>query len=45
VCLAHSSHTRYPDATPFERMQWSVLNCAVALMGYWCAAAVVDKPW
>jgi hypothetical protein len=33
------------QATQFERMQWSVLNAAVSLVGYWCAAAVVDKPW
>ncbi|KAI8468145.1 MAG: major facilitator superfamily domain-containing protein [Monoraphidium minutum] len=35
----------YPDATPFERMQWTVLNSAISLCGYWLAAAVIDKPW
>ena len=35
----------YPDATPFERMQWTVLNSAVSLAGYWLAAAWVDKKW
>lgn len=35
----------YPDATPFERMQWTVLNSTVSLFGYWLAAALVDKPW
>lgn len=34
-----------PQATPFERMQWTVLNSAISLTGYWCAAALVDKPW
>jgi hypothetical protein len=33
------------QATEFERMQWTVLNSAVSLMGYWCAAALVDKKW
>lgn len=33
------------QATPFERMQWTVLNSAVSLMGYWAAAALVDKKW
>lgn len=26
-------------------MQWTVLNSAISLMGYWCAAALVDKKW
>jgi hypothetical protein len=26
-------------------MQWTVLNSAVSLCGYWAAAALVDKPW
>jgi hypothetical protein len=33
------------QATEFERMQWTVLNSAVSLIGYWCAAALVDKKW
>jgi hypothetical protein len=35
----------YPNATQFERMQWTVLNSAISLLGYWAAAALVDKPW
>jgi hypothetical protein len=35
----------YPKATPFERMQWTVLNSFIALLGYWLAAAWVDKSW
>jgi MFS family permease len=35
----------YPKATEFERMQWTVLNSAISLLGYWCAAALVDKKW
>jgi hypothetical protein len=34
-----------PQATEFERMQWSVLNSAISLTGYWTAACFVDKPW
>jgi hypothetical protein len=33
------------QATEFERMQWTVLNSAVSLCGYWAAAALVDKKW
>jgi hypothetical protein len=32
------------QASPFERMQWGVLNSAVSLCGYFAAAAVVDNP-
>eukprot|EP00877_Chromochloris_zofingiensis_P002903 jgi/Chrzof1/12613/Cz07g01060.t1 len=35
----------YPKATAFEKQQWTVLNAAVALMGYFCAAWLVDKKW
>ncbi|KAI8465659.1 MAG: major facilitator superfamily domain-containing protein [Monoraphidium minutum] len=35
----------YPDATPFQRMQWAAVNSAVALTGYWAAAALVDRRW
>jgi len=35
----------YPGATLFVRMQWTLLNSAVALMGYYAAALVIDKPW
>jgi hypothetical protein len=35
----------YPKATEFERMQRTVLNSAVSLMGYFCAAALIDKKW
>lgn len=35
----------YPRATPFERIQWSVLNSLVALSGYYAAAILIDKPW
>jgi hypothetical protein len=33
------------QATEFQRMKWTVLNSAVALCGYWAAAALVDKKW
>jgi hypothetical protein len=26
-------------------MQWTVLNSAISLLGYWTAAVFVDKPW
>jgi hypothetical protein len=35
----------YPGATEYAKMQWTVLNNAIALTGYWAAAALVDKPW
>ncbi|KIZ06012.1 Inorganic phosphate transporter PHO84 [Monoraphidium neglectum] len=35
----------YPTATPFQRLQWTALNSGIALLGYWAAAALVDKPW
>lgn len=33
------------QATPFQRTQWTALNSAIALTGYWAAAALVDKKW
>ncbi|GBF93836.1 proton phosphate symporter [Raphidocelis subcapitata] len=35
----------YPKATPFERMRWSALNSGVAYVGYFVAAALMDRPW
>eukprot|EP00798_Chlamydomonas_sp_ICE-L_P032550 gene32550-17267_t len=35
----------YPLATQYEQQKWTVLNCAIALMGYYAAALMVDKPW
>eukprot|EP00877_Chromochloris_zofingiensis_P011664 jgi/Chrzof1/6751/Cz19g08020.t1 len=32
-------------ASEFTRKQWAVLNSAIALVGYWAAAWLVDKPW
>jgi len=34
-----------PQATPFERMQWTILNSFISLLGYYVAAALVDKRW
>lgn len=33
------------QATAYVKQQWTVLNAAVALMGYYCAAWLVDKSW
>ena len=35
----------YPNATEFVKVQWSVLNSAVALCGYYTASIMVDRPW
>ncbi|KAG1670185.1 hypothetical protein FOA52_014961 [Chlamydomonas sp. UWO 241] len=35
----------YPKATTYEKQQWTVLNSAIALMGYYLAALLVDKKW
>lgn len=52
--IMHASHlsifyqccmARLLQATAFEKQQWTVLNAAVALMGYFCAAWLVDKKW
>ena len=34
---------RHP--TIYSVMKYSVVNCTVALVGYWCAAVVIDRPW
>lgn len=34
-----------PEATVFEAMQWTLLNSAIALVGYYVAAFTIDKPW
>jgi len=34
---------RHP--TIYSILQYSAVNCTIALLGYWCAAAVIDKPW
>jgi hypothetical protein len=28
----------YPDATPYKKQQWTVLNNFIALLGYYAAA-------
>jgi Sugar (and other) transporter len=33
------------QATPYIKQQWTVLNSFIALLGYYLAAALVDKPW
>jgi hypothetical protein len=38
-------HSVVSQATPFQRLQWTALNSGIALLGYWAAAALVDKPW
>ena len=35
----------YPGATEFVKVQWSVVNSAVALCGYYVAAMMVDRAW
>ena len=35
----------YPGATDFVKVQWTVVNSAVALCGYYTAAMMVDRPW
>lgn len=35
----------YRDASLYERMQWTLLNSFVSLVGYYCSAYFVDKPW
>jgi hypothetical protein len=35
----------FPTATEFQKKQYTLLNSAVALMGYYCAAWLVDKTW
>lgn len=35
----------YPTASPYVKQQWTVLNSFIALLGYWLAAALCDKPW
>lgn len=34
-----------PDASIFKMMQWTLLNSAVALTGYYVAAWAIDKEW
>jgi hypothetical protein len=33
------------QATPYKQQQWNVLNSFIALLGYYAAAALCDKPW
>jgi hypothetical protein len=33
------------QATPYKRQQWTILNSFIALLGYYTAAALCDKPW
>jgi len=35
----------YPTASPYKKQQWTVLNSFIALLGYYLAAFMVDKPW
>jgi MFS family permease len=35
----------YPGASLFVRMQWTLLNSVVSLMGYYCSAWLIDKQW
>jgi hypothetical protein len=42
----HSSCTAcYRQATPFQRQGWTSLNAFIGLLGYYAAAASVDKSW
>ncbi|KAG2425952.1 hypothetical protein HXX76_013325 [Chlamydomonas incerta] len=34
-----------PTATVIQVLEWTLLNSAVALAGYYCAALTIDKPW
>jgi len=31
--------------TIYSILEYSLVNCTIAMLGYWCAAAVIDKPW
>ncbi len=35
----------FPGATPFMQQKWSALNSFIALLGYYTAAWLIDKPW
>jgi MFS family permease len=35
----------YPGATLFVRMQWTLLNSFISLLGYYTAAALIDRRW
>ncbi|GAX74530.1 hypothetical protein CEUSTIGMA_g1979.t1 [Chlamydomonas eustigma] len=35
----------FPGATPYKQQQWNVLNTFIALLGYYAAALLCDKPW
>lgn len=35
----------FPGVTPYKKQQWNVLNSFIALLGYYAAAALCDKPW
>lgn len=35
----------FSTSTPYQQQQWNVLNSFIALLGYYCAAALCDKPW
>jgi len=35
----------YPGSTAYIKQQWNVLNSFISLLGYYCAAWLVDKPW
>jgi len=34
-----------PDATLFGELKWTLVNSSVALVGYYFAAATIDKAW
>ncbi|GAB4816605.1 hypothetical protein N2152v2_003651 [Parachlorella kessleri] len=34
-----------PDATQYTKMQWTLLNSGVALVGYYFAAFTIDRSW
>jgi len=35
----------FPQATPYIKQQWNILNSFISLLGYYLAAALCDKPW
>jgi len=35
----------FPTANAYKKQQWNVLNSFIALLGYYSAAALCDKPW
>jgi hypothetical protein len=35
----------HPGATAFVKMEWTVLNSFISLLGYYTAAFMMDVPW